>query len=239
METAPQIGAHNACASGKTTGEGNRIRFPKQIQGDARVAEHAIGMTEDRAVFRAERAEKLLQFLRADLPVNGLLRREDVLVEQQPRKRIIVRIVTRKRRDGKCVRLTANQLCSLFSGNAERLCNFIQRKHLLLVQPLRLLYALHFILGQCYNADVRLQIAIHLPAQKRMQICGQFSAILVIRPGGKTLTKFQSTFGAQFIQRFFVCTAKALRCVLRNRSDESLHLQIKLLKGFRVAAEIL
>jgi len=72
-----------------------------------------------------------------------------------------------------------------------------------------------------------------------MQICGQFSAILVIRPGGKTLTKFQSTFGAQFIQRFFVCTAKALRCVLRNRSDEPLHLQIKLLKGFRVAAEIL
>ena len=44
------------------------------------VAEHAIGMTEDRAVFRAE-----------------------------------------------------------------RLCNFIQRKQLLLVQPLRLLYALHFV----------------------------------------------------------------------------------------------
>ena len=74
METAPQIGTHNACASGKTTGEGNRIRFPKQIQGDARVAEHAVGMAEDRAVFRAE-----------------------------------------------------------------RLCNFIQRKQLLLVQPLRLL----------------------------------------------------------------------------------------------------
>ena len=101
METAPQIGTHNACASGKTTGEGNRIRFPKQIQGDARVAEHAIGMTEDRAVFRAERTEKLLQFLRADLPVNSLFRRESVLVEQQPRKRIIVRIVTRKRRDRK------------------------------------------------------------------------------------------------------------------------------------------
>lgn len=49
-------------------------------------------MTEDRAVFRAERTEKLLQFLRADLPVNRLLRREGVLVEQQPRKRIIVRI---------------------------------------------------------------------------------------------------------------------------------------------------
>jgi hypothetical protein len=101
METAPQIGTHNACASGKTTGEGNRIRFPKQIQGDARVAEHAIGMTENCAVFRAECTEKLLQFLRADLPVNRLLRRESVLVEQQPRKRIIVRIVTRKRRDRK------------------------------------------------------------------------------------------------------------------------------------------
>ena len=49
-------------------------------------------MTEDRPVFRAECAEKLLQFLRADLPVNRLLRREGVLVEQQPRKRIIVRI---------------------------------------------------------------------------------------------------------------------------------------------------
>ena len=44
METAPQIGTHNACASGKTTGEGNRIRFPKQIQGDARVAEYAVGI---------------------------------------------------------------------------------------------------------------------------------------------------------------------------------------------------
>jgi hypothetical protein len=60
MKTAPQIGTHNACASGKTTGEGNRIRFPKQIQGDARVAEYAVGMTEDRAVFRAECAKKLL-----------------------------------------------------------------------------------------------------------------------------------------------------------------------------------
>ena len=49
-------------------------------------------MTEDRTILCAERAEKLLQFLRADLPGNGLLRREDVLVEQQPRKRIIVRI---------------------------------------------------------------------------------------------------------------------------------------------------
>lgn len=101
METAPQIGTHNACASGKTTGEGNRIRFPKQVQGDARVAEHAIGMTENCAILCAERAEKLLQFLRADLPVNRLLWREGVLVKQQPRKRIIVRIVTRKRRDRK------------------------------------------------------------------------------------------------------------------------------------------
>ena len=117
-------------------------------------------------------------------------------------------------------------MLSLFSGNTERLCNFIQRKVFLLVQPLRLLDPLHFILGQCYNADVRLQIAIHLPAQKRMQICGQFSAILVIRPGGKTLTKFQSTFGAQFIQYFLVCAAKVLRCILCNRSDEALHLQI-------------
>ena len=49
-------------------------------------------MTEDCAVFRAERTEKLLQFLRADLPVNGLFRREAVLVEQQARQRIIVRI---------------------------------------------------------------------------------------------------------------------------------------------------
>ena len=50
-------------------------------------------MTEDRAVFRAECVKKLLQFLRADLPVNRLLRRESVLVEQQPRKQIIIRIV--------------------------------------------------------------------------------------------------------------------------------------------------
>ena len=124
METAPQIGTHNACASGKTTGEGNRIRFPKQIQGDARVAEHAVGMTENCAVFRAE-----------------------------------------------------------------RLCNFIQRKQLLLVQPLRLLYALHFVFWQRRCTEICLQIAVHFPAQKRMQICGQFSAILVIRPDGKTLTK--------------------------------------------------
>lgn len=72
-----------------------------------------------------------------------------------------------------------------------------------------------------------------------MQICGQFSAILVIHPDGKTLTKFQSTFGTQLVQRFFVRTAKALRRVFCNRSDEPLHLKIKLLKGFRVAAEIL
>ena len=57
------------------------------------VAEHAIGMTENCPVFRAERAKELLQFLCADLPVNRLLRRESVLVEQQPRKRIIIRIV--------------------------------------------------------------------------------------------------------------------------------------------------
>ena len=49
-------------------------------------------MTEDCAVFRAECVKKLLQFFRADLPVNSLFRRESVLVEQQPRKRIIVRI---------------------------------------------------------------------------------------------------------------------------------------------------
>ena len=49
-------------------------------------------MTEDRTILCAECAEKLLQFLRADLPVNSLFRRESVLVEQQPRKRIIVRI---------------------------------------------------------------------------------------------------------------------------------------------------
>ena len=146
-------------------------------------------MTEDRTILCAERAEKLLQFLRADLPVNGLLRREDVLVEQQPRKRIIVRIVTRKRRDRKRFRLAADQLRSFFCGNAERLCNFIQRTHLLLVQPLCLLYALYFVLGQYCRTEVCLQIAIHLPTQKWMQICGQFSAILVIRPGGKAFTK--------------------------------------------------
>ena len=50
-------------------------------------------MTENCAVFRTERTEKPLQFLRADLPVNGLLRREGALVDQQPRKRIIVRII--------------------------------------------------------------------------------------------------------------------------------------------------
>ena len=139
METAPQIGTHNACASGKTTGEGNRIRFPKQIQGDARVAEHAIGMTENCAVFRADRTEKLLQFLRADLPVNSLFRRESVLVEQQPRKRIIIRIVICKRRDRKRFCFAADQLRGFFCGNAEQLCNFIRRKVFLFVQPLRLL----------------------------------------------------------------------------------------------------
>ena len=49
-------------------------------------------MTEDCPVFRAECVKKLLQFFRADLPVNLLVRRESVLVERQPRKRIIVRI---------------------------------------------------------------------------------------------------------------------------------------------------
>ena len=65
----------------------------KLVRRQLFVAEHAIGMTENCAVFRAECAKKLLQFLRADLPVNRLLRREGVLVEQQPCKRIIVRIV--------------------------------------------------------------------------------------------------------------------------------------------------
>ena len=239
METAPQIGTHNACASGKTTGEGNRIRFPKQIQGDARVAEHAIGMTENCAVFRADRTEKLLQFLRADLPVNSLFRRESVLVEQQPRKRIIIRIVICKRRDRKRFCFAADQLRGFFCGNAEQLCNFIRRKVFLFVQPLCLLYALHFVFWQRRCTEICLQIAVHFPAQKRMQICGQFSALLVIRPSGKTLTKFQSTFGAQLVQRFFVRTAKALRRVLCNRCDEPLHLQVEFFKGFCVAAEIL
>ena len=189
MKTAPQIGTHNACASGKTTGEGNRIRFPKQIQGDARVAEHAIGMAENCAIFRAERAEKLLQFLRADLPVNSLFRRESVLVEQQPRKRIIIRIVICKRRDRKCLRFVADQLRSFFCGNTERLCNFTRRNLLLHVQPLCLLYALHFVLGQYRRTEVCLQIAVHLATQKRMQICSQFSTIPVILPDRKALTK--------------------------------------------------
>ena len=107
------------------------------------------------------------------------------------------------------------------------------------MQPLRLLHTLHFILGQCYNADVRLQIAIHLPAQKRMQICSQFPTSLVIRPGGKALTKLQSAFGTQLVQYFLVSAAKVLRRVLCNRCDEPLHLQIEPFKGFRVAAEIL
>ena len=72
-----------------------------------------------------------------------------------------------------------------------------------------------------------------------MQICSQFSTSLVILPSRKALTKLQSAFGAQLVQRFFVRTAKALRRVLCNRCDEPLHLQIELLKGFRVAAEIL
>ena len=107
------------------------------------------------------------------------------------------------------------------------------------MQPLCLLYALHFVFWQRRCTEICLQIAVHLPAQKRMQICGQFPTSLVIRPSGKTLTKLQSAFGAQLIQDFFVRTAEALRRILRNRSDESLHLQIELLKGFRVAAEIL
>ena len=182
-------------------------------------------MTEDRAVFRAERTEKLLQFLRADLPVNSLFRRESVLVEQQPRKRIIIRIVICKRRDRKRFCFAADQLRGFFCGNAKRLCNFIRRKVFLFVQPLCLLYALHFVFWQRRCTEICLQIAIHLPAQKRIQICGQFSTFLAILPGGKALTKLQRTFGAQFIQYFLVCAAKVLRCILCNRSDEALHLQ--------------
>lgn len=107
------------------------------------------------------------------------------------------------------------------------------------MQPLCLLYALHFVFWQRRCTEICLQIAVHFPAQKRMQICSQFSTILVIRPGGKMFTKLQSTFGTQFIQYFFVRTAEALRRILRNRSDEPLHLQIEPFKGFRVAAEIL
>ena len=62
----------------------------KLVRGQLFVAEYALGMAEDRAVFRAECVKKPLQFLRADLPVNGLFRRESMLVEQQPPKRIIV-----------------------------------------------------------------------------------------------------------------------------------------------------
>ena len=69
--------------------------FPQSqfIRRQLFVAEHAIGMTENCPVFRAECVKKLLQFFRADLPVNRLLWREGALVEQQPRKRIIIRIV--------------------------------------------------------------------------------------------------------------------------------------------------
>ena len=63
------------------------------VRGQLFVAEHAVGVTENRAVFCAERAEKPRQLLCADLPVNSLFRRESVLVEQQPRKRIIIRII--------------------------------------------------------------------------------------------------------------------------------------------------
>ena len=45
-----------------------------------------IDFSENVATIIADSAE------RADLPVNSLFRRESVLVEQQPRKRIIVRI---------------------------------------------------------------------------------------------------------------------------------------------------
>ena len=107
------------------------------------------------------------------------------------------------------------------------------------MQPLCLLYALHFVFWQRRCTEICLQIAVHLATQKRMQICSQFSTILIILPGGKAFTKLQSTLGTQFVQRFFVRTAKALRRVFCNRSDEPLHLKIKLLKGFRVAAEIL
>ena len=63
------------------------------VRGQLFVAERAIGMTENCAVFCTECVKKLLQFLRADLPVNSLFRRESVLVKQQLRKRIIVRII--------------------------------------------------------------------------------------------------------------------------------------------------
>lgn len=107
------------------------------------------------------------------------------------------------------------------------------------MQPLRLLYALHFVFWQRRCTEICLQIAVHFPAQKRMQICGQFSTFLAILPGGKALTKLQRAFGTQLVQHFLVRTAEALRRVLCHRSNELLHLQIELLKGFRVAAEIL
>ena len=49
-------------------------------------------MTKNRAIFGAEFAEKLLQFFRANLTVNRLLRRKGMLVKQQPGKRIIIGI---------------------------------------------------------------------------------------------------------------------------------------------------
>ncbi len=84
------------------------------------------------------------------------------------------------------------------------------------MQPLRLLHTLHFVLGQYRRTDIFFQIAVHFPTQKWMQICSQFSTILIIRPGGKAFTKFQSTFGTQLIQYFLVSAAKVLRCILCN-----------------------
>ena len=68
--------------------------FPQSqfIRRQLFIAEHPVGMTKNRAIFGAEFAEKLLQFFRANLPVNGLLRRKGMLVKQQPGKRIIIGI---------------------------------------------------------------------------------------------------------------------------------------------------
>ena len=67
--------------------------FPQSqfIRRQLFIAEHPIGMTKNRAIFGAEFAEKLFQLFRANLPVNGLLRRKGTLVKQ-PGKRIIISI---------------------------------------------------------------------------------------------------------------------------------------------------
>ena len=97
VQTAAGVSAAQAFQCG-FSGFGHAIRREhfaqaQLVRRQLFVAEHAVGMTENCAVFRTERTEKLLQFFRADLPVNSLFRRESVLVEQQLRKRIIVRIV--------------------------------------------------------------------------------------------------------------------------------------------------